>query len=82
MKKKDLVQRLRGEYYPNYPRKKVYKMVNFLLERMKDALLCGEELKLYQLGTFKKRGKRVVFKASKRVLERLKSEFRQAKMYL
>lgn len=74
MKKKNLVQKLREEYYPDYPKRKVQRMVNFLLERMKDAILYGDGLKVYRFGTFKKKGRRIVFKASKTVLQRLKSE--------
>ncbi|MCS6998531.1 MAG: HU family DNA-binding protein [Aquificaceae bacterium] len=81
MKKKTLVQRLYEEHSDRYSKKKVYSMVNFLISRMRDALVSGEGLKVWGFGSFRKRGKRILFRPSKKVLQKLKSEVRRAKIY-
>ncbi|MCS7262576.1 MAG: HU family DNA-binding protein [Aquificaceae bacterium] len=82
MKKKTLVQRLHRHFSSRHSKKKVYQMVNFLISRMRDALLSGEELKVSGFGSFRRRGRRILFKPSKKAVNRLKSEVKRSKMYL
>lgn len=80
MKKKTLTQRLHEEYFPKYSKKKVYRMVNFLIEKMKQAMVSEDGLKVSGFGSFKRGSRRIVFRPSKKVLLRLKSGINRSKM--
>lgn len=80
MKKKILVQKLHEEHSSLYSKKKVYRMVNFLLNKMREGIDSEDGLKISGFGSFRKKGKRVIFRASKKVLHRLKTEVRRSKM--
>ncbi|MEJ7555195.1 MAG: HU family DNA-binding protein [Aquificaceae bacterium] len=80
MKKKTLVERLHEEYSHVYSKKKVYKMVNFLLERMREGIASEDGLKVSGFGSFKRKGKRVLFRLSKKLISRLKLEAKRLKM--
>ncbi len=80
MKRKELISRLRKEHFPQYSKRKVQKMVNFLIERMAEAVSSEEGLKVSGFGSFRRKGKRIVFKPSKKLLLRLKEEVKRAKM--
>ncbi len=80
MKKKTLVYRLHEEYSHVYSKKRVYKMVNFLLDRMREGIASEGGLKISGFGSFKRKGKRVLFRPSKKLVGRLKREVKRAKM--
>lgn len=80
MKKKTLAQKLHKEYSSRYSKRKVYRMVNFLLHKMREALNSGDGLKVSGFGSFKKRGKRIIFKPSRKVLYRLKTWAKRSKI--
>ncbi|MEJ5338140.1 MAG: HU family DNA-binding protein [Aquificaceae bacterium] len=80
MKKKILVQKLHEEHSSLYSKKKVYRMVNFLLNMMREGIASGDGLKISGFGSFRKRGKRVIFRPSKKLLYRLKTEAKRSKM--
>lgn len=78
MKKKMLVQRLSEKSGPS--KKKIYSMVNFLIEKMKESINSEDGLKVSGFGTFKRKGKRIIFKPSRKLLERLNSKKKSSKM--
>ena len=80
MKKKTLTQRLYEEYFPKYSKRKVYRMVNFLIEKMKQAIVSEGGLKVSGFGSFKRGRRRIVFRPSKKLLLRLKSGVNRSKM--
>lgn len=80
MKRKVLVQRLYQEHFSGYSKKKISSMVNFLIERLREAILLGEEVKVSGFGSFRKKKKRIVFKPSKKLLWKLKSGLKRSKM--
>lgn len=80
MKKKILVQKLHEEHSSLYSKKKVYRMVNFLLNMMREGIASGDSLKISGFGSFRKRGKRVIFRPSKKLLYRLKTDAKRSKM--
>ncbi|MFN3870578.1 MAG: HU family DNA-binding protein [Aquificaceae bacterium] len=73
MKKKILVERLVEHHFKDLSKKKVNKMVNFLIEEMKRGINSQEGLRISGFGSFKRKGKRISFKASKSLNYRLKS---------
>lgn len=77
MKKETLIQRLCEEYEGKYSKKRIYLMVNFILNNMKQTIISGENLKIYGFGSFRNTGKRITFKPSKRLIRKLKSELRK-----
>lgn len=77
MKKETLIRRLCEEYGEKYSKRKVYNMVNFILNSMKQVIASGENLKIYGFGGFRRTGKRITFKPSKRLTRRIKSELRK-----
>lgn len=80
MKKAILAQRLKQEYFPKHSKRKVYNMVNFLLSCMRESMSSEVGLKISGFGSLRKKGKRIAFKPSKKLLLRLKSEPRRSKM--
>lgn len=89
MTKKELLHRLmeRDFYFSagsEWSKRKVYSMINFLLGQMKEAILNEGELKLSGFGRFKLKrashGHRISFKPSKKLLCRLNSGLKRAKM--
>ncbi len=80
MKKKRLVERLYEEYSHIYSKKKVYRMVNFLLDEMKKSIASDDGLKISGFGSFRRKGKRILFRLSKRLIKRLKIEAKRSKM--
>ena len=80
MKRKTLIQKLQHIHFPDFSKKKVSHMVNFLISSMKEAIQSGEGLKISGFGAFRKRQKRIVFKPSKKLLWKLKSGLKRSKM--
>ncbi|MCS6876491.1 MAG: HU family DNA-binding protein [Aquificaceae bacterium] len=78
MKKEELIQKLCEEYEGKYSKKKVYLMVNLILNSIKQAIASGENIKIYGFGNFRRTGKRITFKPSKRLIRRLKSGHRKS----
>ncbi len=80
MKKKTLVERLHEDYSHVYSKKRVYKMINFLLDRMREGIASEDGLKISGFGSFRRKGKRVLFRPSKKLISKLKSEAKRLKM--
>ncbi len=80
MKKKTLVERLYEGYFHIYSKKKIYRMVNFLIDKMKEGIDSEDGLKISGFGSFRKKGKRILFRPSRRLIYRLKSEAKRSKM--
>ena len=80
MKRKTLIQKLQHNHFPDFSKKKVSHMVNFLISSMKEAIQSGEGLKISGFGAFRKRQKRIVFKPSKKLLWKLKSGLKRSIM--
>ncbi len=73
MKKKFLVERLIEHHFKDLSKKKVNRMVNFLIEKMKKGIDSQEGLRIYGFGSFKRKGNRISFRVSKSLNHRLKS---------
>ncbi|MFN4013049.1 MAG: HU family DNA-binding protein [Aquificaceae bacterium] len=71
---------MHSNHFPNFSKRKVSSMVNFLINSMREALISGENVKISGFGTFRKRQRRIVFKPSKKLLWKLKSDLKRSKM--
>lgn len=80
MKKKVLVERVHERCDRIPSKKRAHKMVNFLLQKMKEAIYSGEGLKVSGFGSFRRKNNRVLFRPSKILLNRLKMEAKRSKM--
>lgn len=80
MKKKFLVERLHEEFSTFFSKRQTYRMVNFLLQRMKEAIASEGTLKVSGFGTFRNKNGRILFKPSRKLLYRLKVEAKRNKM--
>ncbi len=80
MKKTVLVQKIFEKSKPKFSKKKVYNMVNFLIEEMSKGINSEEGLKIYGFGNFKKKGKRISFRPSKKILNKLNSKNKISKI--
>ncbi|RMH01428.1 MAG: hypothetical protein D6699_06825 [Aquificota bacterium] len=89
MKKKDLFNRMLNSIFSkalprSITKKKAYRMLNHLLEEIKKGILSEEGLKISGFGTYRmvktKRGKRVLFRPSKKLLAKLNSSLKRSKI--
>ncbi len=80
MKRKAIAERLHRDHFPNFPKRKVYSMVNFIIKKLSQALLSGEKVKISGFGSFRRGEKRIVFRPSKKLLFKLKYGLKRSKI--